>query len=255
MAQHYVYRFYAELRDYEPKIWRRFEINGEVTMAELAYAIMLMFEMQASHLFCLRDNRKEAMMALFRRIYTEKELKTKAIRETLEEELHNHRYELSDDEDDYIDDDERRVQADEVKLRNGFFLPGSKLSFEYDFGDGWEVALTLEQHEKQEISLKLLPRVLEGEGYGIIEDVGGVPGLEQFAEAMKKGEGEEYEEYCEWLGIEGFDMEAFDIEDMNFRLKKLIRVYRDIYEYHIGPTEQSIKLLDREYKGKGPSGY
>jgi hypothetical protein len=29
MAQHYVYRFYAELKDYKPKIWRRFEINGE----------------------------------------------------------------------------------------------------------------------------------------------------------------------------------------------------------------------------------
>ena len=44
MAQHYVYLFYAELKDYKPKIWRRFEINGEKTMAELGYALMLMFE-------------------------------------------------------------------------------------------------------------------------------------------------------------------------------------------------------------------
>ena len=55
MAQHYVYSFYAELKDYEPKIWRRFEINGEKTVAELGYAIMLMFEMQASHLFCFTN--------------------------------------------------------------------------------------------------------------------------------------------------------------------------------------------------------
>ena len=36
MSQHYVYSFYAELRDHKPKIWRRFEINGEKTMAELS---------------------------------------------------------------------------------------------------------------------------------------------------------------------------------------------------------------------------
>ena len=35
MSQHYVYSFYAELKDHKPKIWRRFEINGEKTMAEL----------------------------------------------------------------------------------------------------------------------------------------------------------------------------------------------------------------------------
>jgi len=46
MTQHYVYRFYAELKDYKPKIWRRFEINGEKTIAEPGYAVMLMFEMQ-----------------------------------------------------------------------------------------------------------------------------------------------------------------------------------------------------------------
>ena len=90
---------------------------------------------------------------------------------------------------------------------------------------------------------------------GIIEDVGDTDGLEQFAEAMKRGEGEDFDEYCEWLGIEGFDMDEFDIEDMNFRLKKLNRVYRDIYEHHIEPTRQSLKLLLRHYKGKGPSGY
>ena len=66
MPQHYVYRFYAELKDYEPKIWRRFEINGERTMAELGYALMLMFEMQASHLFSFRENTMENLIALFR---------------------------------------------------------------------------------------------------------------------------------------------------------------------------------------------
>lgn len=62
MAKHLVYQFYAELKDYEPKIWRRFEINGEKTMAEFAYAIMILFEMQASHLFRIKQNNRDAML-------------------------------------------------------------------------------------------------------------------------------------------------------------------------------------------------
>jgi hypothetical protein len=50
MAQHHVYRFYEDLKDHKPKKWQRFEINGEKTMAELSYALMLMLEMQASHM-------------------------------------------------------------------------------------------------------------------------------------------------------------------------------------------------------------
>jgi len=56
MAKHYIYRFKAELQDYKPKILRTFEIDGGKTMAELGYILQIMFEMQASHLFCFRDN-------------------------------------------------------------------------------------------------------------------------------------------------------------------------------------------------------
>jgi len=52
MASHLIYQFYAELAAYKPKIWRRFQVLNNVTMAKLGYMIMTMFEMQASHLFC-----------------------------------------------------------------------------------------------------------------------------------------------------------------------------------------------------------
>ena len=253
MAQHYVYRFYAELKDYEPKIWRRFEINGEKTMAELGYALMIMFEMQGSHLFCIVDNMREEIIARTRGLYDKIDSQGGKVSD-LWNTLRNNRYELIDEEMDYFGDDQP-VEADGITLNRAMGRIGTEATMMYDYGDGWEVALRLEECEQQEISLSLLPRVLEGEGFGIIEDVGGTGGLEQFAEAMKRGEGEDFDEYCEWLGIEGFDMDEFDIEDMNFRLKKLNRVYRDIYEHHIEPTRQSLKLLLRHYKGKGPSGY
>ena len=47
----------------------------------------------------------------------------------------------------------------------------------YAFGDGWCINLYLEKCEKIEIRAGDLPRVLEGSGFGIIEDCGGVFGL------------------------------------------------------------------------------
>ena len=52
MASQPIYQFYSELSDYKPKIWRRFQVTNNVTMARLGYILMTMFEMQASHLFC-----------------------------------------------------------------------------------------------------------------------------------------------------------------------------------------------------------
>ena len=249
MAQHYIYRFYAELNDYKPKIWRRFEINGEKTIAELGYAIMLMFEMQASHLFCFRENRKDTLLASLRSSYMSEEIKR-----SMSDFVKNFRYELRGT-DPYIGEDEQLVAADEITLKRITDRPEWKLLFEYDYGDGWEVDLTLETCEKRDVSLALLPSVLGGEGFGIVEDVGGVGGLEKLAKTLKKKKGKTYKEFCEWLDSTSLDLESFDIDDMNFRLKKLIRVYREIYECDCQPTNQSMKLLLREYQGKGSRGY
>jgi len=47
-----------------------------------------------------------------------------------------------------------------------------------------------------------LPRALEGAGFGIVEDVGGVGGLEQLVKALKNKKGKEYEMYKEWLDVD-----------------------------------------------------
>lgn len=87
--------------------------------------------------------------------------------------------------------------------------PGKQLSMEYDFGDGWEVKLILEAViEDKELPGRELPRVLEGEGYGIIEDCGGSGGLERIAEVFQKKSGEEYEELRAWLGRDDLDLSS-----------------------------------------------
>ena len=51
MASKPIYQIYAELQDYEPKIWRRFQVMNDITMARLAYILMTLFEMKGSHLY------------------------------------------------------------------------------------------------------------------------------------------------------------------------------------------------------------
>lgn len=245
MASQPIYEMYAELKEYEPKMWRRFQVMNNVSMARLAYIIMTMFEMEANHLFCFTVPYAENYFKEQR-----KRCKNEDIIDIFKyhPELTSWRIELLNEEDD-CPCKGRKMDAEETKLKQVLAYAEDKLLFEYDFGDGWEIMVILERVlEDSGISGKELPRVLEGEGYGIIEDCGGPGGLENLAKIFRRREGREYEDYKEWIGKEELDLSMFDLKDINYRLKKLPRIYRDIYEYGLEPTVQSMKLLKREYK-------
>ena len=244
LASQPIYQFYSELNDYEPKMWRRFQVFGNITMARLGYILMTMYEMQAEHLFQLVYPLQENF---------EREMKSRQIFE--EVPLLSHqvwRFEVDDGENFFPEEapeGERLSDAAERTVRQvlGYSI-GNHLSMEYDFGDGWEVSLKLEDIiEDQELPGREIPRVLAGEGYGIIEDCGGPSGLEQIVQAFQKKTGDEYEQFREWLGRDDLDLSVFDLDDMNFRLKKIPRIYRDLYELGYVPTRQSLDLLQRKY--------
>ncbi|WP_333589915.1 plasmid pRiA4b ORF-3 family protein [Ligilactobacillus acidipiscis] len=254
MTKHKIFRFYAELNDYEPLVWRRFEINGEKTMAQLSYCIMLMFEMQASHLFSLTQYRRDSFIEDVKGIgLTEEEILEEFKGQTMLQDVH---FEFPFDEVS-LKEDELLAMPDRVTVSEmlGHVNDYAKLKLAYDYGDGWAVSVFLEESREEEISLKLLPRVFEGQGYGIVEDVGGPDGLAELAQILKKGTGEEYEDMIRWLDSTTLDLSDFDKDDINFRLKKLVRVYRDIYEKNLEPTKKSFDLLTRQYLGKGVRGY
>ena len=251
MASQPIYQFYTELCDYKPKIWRRFQVVNNITMARLGYILMTMFEMQASHLFCFdvpfEENFKREMLKKF----SESDLQ-KVFGDTdfLSSQNKNWHIEILDDEviDCHRDEDEKLYDAVEVVVKNVVMNLKDRMVFTYDYGDNWKVSVVLEEIiVDKELPGKELPRVLEGAGYGIIEDCGSTYGLADIAKAFKKKKGSEYEEYCEWLGIVDLNLESFDIDDMNFRLKKIPRIYTDIYEYGIEPTKRSMDILERKY--------
>jgi len=250
MASHPIYQFYAELSEYEPKIWRRFQVTDDVTMARLGYIIMSMFEMQASHLFCFDisfaenykirhgdDSDSKENLMLMKKLYGKPE----------KFDIH---VELSSEDDgDEFGFRGRLMYADKTRIKGCVNRENEHMVFSYDYGDGWEVNLILEKiFEDKELPGKELPRILDGAGYGIIEDCGGASGLEDIVKAFKEKKGSEYEQYREWLGVDELDLSSFDIADANFRIKKVPRIYCDLYEHNLEPTKQSMDLLTRKYK-------
>lgn len=242
MATQPIYQFYACLRDYKPRIWRRFQVAGNITFARLGYIVMTLFEMKAQHLFCIT-------YPLAENVLPEKDQNNPEELKIVHDMGDVRRFEVIDSESFPGEEHESVFDATTMTVRRFTNKPGMLLNFEYDYGDGWEVALTLENIIwDQDLPGKLLPRVLEGYGYGIIEDCGGPAGLKNLEQAFQQKSGTDYESLSKWLGCNDLDLSTFDLEDMNFRLKKIPRIYRDLYEYDYAPTKQSLNLLDRNYK-------
>jgi len=250
MASQPIYEFYAELKDYSPKIWRRFQVSNTVTMARLGYILMALFEMQASHLFRIEVPDKENLHTFIRNTHSQKEydwifadpVSDASYPDNMIFEI------ITEDTYLYREVHEKVYDAAGHKLKHVISHPHEKLSLVYDFGDNWTVTVTLERIFKDEdVSGRLLPRVLEGNGYGIIENCGGVSGLAALAKAFKKKKGSAYNQYRQWLGVDDFDLETFDPDDMNFRLKRVPRIYADIYEFGFEPAERDMDILQRRY--------
>lgn len=251
MASHPIYQFYAELDDFKPKIWRRFQVTDDITVARLGYIVQVLFEMTASHLMAIEVPKGENFRVLMQERHPD--ISITKVSHLSDDFIW--RYEIpAEDLEPFID--RHRIvsvrDASTTRIRNAIQETGEKLNFNYDFGDDWWVSLTLEKvFDDKELPGSLFPRVLEGAGFGIVEDCGGPGGLDELAEAFKKKKVTTYKELKAWLGVEDFDITTFDIDDMNFRLKKIPRIYKQCYEDRLTPTQQSIDLIERKYLKKG----
>jgi uncharacterized short protein YbdD (DUF466 family) len=247
MASHPIYQFYAELDDYKPKIWRRFQVTDDITVARLGYILQVLFEMTASHLMAIEVPKGDNFVQYMKTKHPD------LPKSTANDYYDNliWRYEIMSDDLEPFSDPHRNVKvadATETQICHAVSETNEKLNFNYDFGDDWWVSLTLEEViVDKELPGSELPRVLDGAGFGIVEDVGGVGGLEDLAKAFKKKKGADYRQFSAWLGVEDLDMTAFDIDDMNFRLKKIPRIYKQCYEDRLTPTQKSIDLIERKY--------
>lgn len=178
MTTQTVYQFKITLEGIRPPIWRRFQVQSDITFYELHRVLQAVMGWYNAHLH---------LFDLGGLIVTDAE--------TLAESW------------------EDGVDEQQARLPQYVRQEGQKLRYEYDFGDSWEHELLLEKILPAEASVRY-PRCLEGKRACPPEDCGGVWGYADLLEAMADESHPEREMYLEWLGGE-LDPEAFDLAEIN----------------------------------------
>ncbi len=177
-----IYQIKVTLSDSQPPIWRRIQVRSDSTLAKLHRILQRVMGWTDTHLhqFVIRDER----------------------------------YGVPDEE-----DIGPRKTRDERKYKLSELVPteGSRFAYNYDFGDYWQHVLVVEKTLPPQEGVRY-PICLAGARACPPEDVGGIPGNEDFLQAINNPDHPEHHEYLEWIGG-SFDSEAFDAEAVNQRLR------------------------------------
>lgn len=173
------YQLKISLNNIKPLIWRRFVVNSDIKLPDLHKVIQTVMGWTNSHLHQFIVDGK---------FYSEP------------------------------DNDSLLEYTDYKKIILNQVLSEEKksITYEYDFGDGWEHEILLEKILPNHI--KKYPYCTEGERSCPPEDCGGPPGYEELLKILSDPGDDEYDEIIEWLG-DDFDPEYFDIDEINDMLK------------------------------------
>ncbi|MFZ0157891.1 MAG: plasmid pRiA4b ORF-3 family protein, partial [Kineosporiaceae bacterium] len=197
------YRIRLDLDDARPPIWRRLELAGDLTLDQVHDVLQAAMGWYDGHLHAFRLNPRDR-----RHFLTD--------------------YDLEEGEEGLA---EAGVRLDQV-LRS----VGDRLVYEYDFGDGWEHTLKVEQIRPRGDDLPA--RCLGGRRAGPPEDIGGIHWYNGVAAALngEPGAPELDPELRDWLPS-GFDPEAFDADSID-------RDLRDLVEDGWGPGGMPVLLAE-----------
>lgn len=181
-----VHQLKIKLKDIRPTIWRRIQVEGNTTLYELHDILQVAMGWENYHLY--------------------------------EFEIGSRRYGPPDDDFEDLDFGEPVVNDKKAKLSHVAPVVKSKLLYTYDFGDGWRHDVIVEKILPDEKG-RQYPVCLAGERACPPEDCGGPWGYADLLEALKHPDNPDSEDLLEWAG--DFDPEAFDIDQINKRLKRI----------------------------------
>ncbi len=170
-----LYRLKIVLNKIKPEIWRRFIVHSNVLLPELHQMLQTIMGWTNSH---LHQFIKDDTFYCEPDPYNELE---------------------------YID--YRNISLNKLLKKKG-----DQIIYEYDFGDGWEHIIKLEEIIK-------IPKCIEGERACPPEDCGSYTGYNELIKVINEPTHEEYDEYMTWLGG-SYDPEYFDKKEINKQLRK-----------------------------------
>ena len=182
-----------------------------------------------SHVYVVLITLEGCSPQVFRRVKVRSDISLEALHEVIQKTMgwhdcHLHQfivgktfYSLPDPD----HDDFGMEMQDEQKFTLRDLAPkkGSKLKYEYDFGDSWIHLLKVEQVIVDEVGFTR-PECLAGENACPPEDVGGLWGYANLQKILKHPNHEEYQGYRKWAGPR-FNPYAFDLKKANAALKRI----------------------------------
>jgi hypothetical protein len=177
-----VYQLRISLRYVDgPPVWRQVLVPGDFTLGQLHDVIQLAMGWEFSHLHVF--------------------------------ETKSARYGTPDPDLDFVDDTAASVAQVLPRKR-------SKLLYSYDFGDGWDHDVVVEDRRPVTPD-DVVPCCLAGGGACPPEDSGGPWGYENLKEAVADPRHDQHVEIMDWLGLDEpgqFDPAAFSPDEANTRL-------------------------------------
>ena len=101
-----------------------------------------------------------------------------------------------------------------------------EITYVYDFGDHW--SHTIKLIEVPDLDKKrVYPRCIAGKRSRPPEDIGGLPGFENFKTVMKDKNHEEFDEMFRWYGGP-FDPDFISLKEINDNYKAYVKGELDI---------------------------
>ncbi len=177
----FIYQIKVTLKDSEPHIWRRIQVPGHITLYKLQRIMQMVMGWENAHLHEFVINGTS-----YGQSHPEYGLEMKT---------------------------ERRARLDElVSEENMEFI------YKYNLDEEWEHQLLVEKIISPTPKVHY-PLCVEGDQACPPEDCGGILGYKDLLEILQNPEDPEYEETIEWLG--DFDPTAFDVEEVNQKLKQI----------------------------------
>jgi hypothetical protein len=177
----FIYQLKVALKDSKPPIWRRIQVAGDTKQGRLHRILQAVMGWEDYHLHQFKVGGTAYGVP-------DREFPELAIR------------------------NERSVPLSQ-------FAPREKARFiyEYDFGDSWEHEILVQKILPPAPGARL-PVCIVGKRACPPEDCGGVWGYDSFVEAIQDPDHPEHEDMLAWVG-RSFDPEAFDLDDINERLR------------------------------------
>ena len=174
-----VHQLKMTLRSVRPPVWRRIVVGSDMTLGELARVLEAAMGWMGGHLHVF--------------------------------DADGSCYGTPDPE--WGSDD-----LDENRFLLGQVLPsvGSKMRWDYDFGDGWEHDVLVEKIAGADPGVEY-PVCLAGRRACPPEDCGGPPGYAEFLRVLADPSHLDHDDLRGWAPP-GFDPASFDIEGANFAL-------------------------------------